>query len=136
MLKLLSLTAVASAALLAAASFSPASAGHYFGHGGRHFGGTHYYGGHRFAHFGGRHYGNHFGHRHAGHWRHCHGFHCRWRWGVYGWGFYDEGPAEDVTPAQAPAPACTCLSKEYLDDGSVRFFDRCTKESAITQPTG
>jgi hypothetical protein len=31
----------------------------------------------------------------------------------------------------ATCPA-NCLGKEYLQDGSVRFFDRCTQESAIT----
>ena len=30
-----------------------------------------------------------------------------------------------------PADNCTCLTKEYTEDGSVVFKDVCTKESAI-----
>jgi hypothetical protein len=36
-----------------------------------------------------------------------------------------------TTPAQAP---CTCLTKRYLDDGSVLFTDVCTKEQALATP--
>jgi hypothetical protein len=32
-----------------------------------------------------------------------------------------------------PAP-CTCLTKNYLQDGSVLFKDVCTKESALATP--
>jgi hypothetical protein len=36
------------------------------------------------------------------------------------------------TPVAAAAPApCTCLTKTYLQDGSVLFKDVCTTESAI-----
>jgi hypothetical protein len=42
------------------------------------------------------------------------------------------GPATTVTgPASAP---CTCLTKTYLNDGSVKFTDVCTKETAIATP--
>ena len=30
-----------------------------------------------------------------------------------------------------PAPSCTCLTKEYMDDGRVVFKDVCTKEMAV-----
>jgi hypothetical protein len=29
---------------------------------------------------------------------------------------------------------CNCLTKQYLDDGSVLFRDLCTKEAAIATP--
>ena len=36
-----------------------------------------------------------------------------------------------VAPAiAAPAPRCTCLTKEYTQDGLVVFKDVCTKEVA------
>ncbi len=34
-------------------------------------------------------------------------------------------------PSPAAAEPCTCLTKQYLDDGSVLFRDICTKEAAI-----
>lgn len=168
MLKRLALSALVSAAVLATAAFSPASAGHWGGRGGGGGGGHHFGGGH-FAHFnrGGHpggfryfHRGGHPGHfafhrpgRFEGHrpWRfahwhnwhnrhHCHGYHCRWRYGFDGWGYYDEGPGYDggynpVTyGATGQAPTCNCLGKDYLEDGTVRFFDRCTNESAVGAP--
>jgi hypothetical protein len=39
-------------------------------------------------------------------------------------------PARQTVVTQTEAP-CTCLSKEYLQDGSVLFKDNCTKESAL-----
>ncbi len=46
-----------------------------------------------------------------------------------------------VTPAPAPAhplqgssDPCNCLSKQYAQDGSVVFMDRCTNEVATTSP--
>jgi hypothetical protein len=41
------------------------------------------------------------------------------------------GPASRAAPAAAP---CTCLTKRYLDDGSVLFTDVCTKEQALATP--
>jgi hypothetical protein len=54
----------------------------------------------------------------------------------------------DVPPVAVPGPTtiingnttahfaapCTCLTKQYLDDGSVLFRDICTKEAAIETP--
>src|SRR5262249_45937042 len=37
-------------------------------------------------------------------------------------------PQPMASTAQAP---CNCLTKEYLQDGSVLFKDLCTKEAAI-----
>ena len=34
----------------------------------------------------------------------------------------------------APAQSCTCLTKTYLQDGSVQFKDVCTTEAAIASP--
>jgi hypothetical protein len=42
------------------------------------------------------------------------------------------GPAPVSAPA-ADAP-CTCLTKTYLNDGSVLFKDVCTKEAAVATP--
>ena len=39
---------------------------------------------------------------------------------------------ETQQPSQ-PA-TCTCLTKEYLEDGSVLFKDTCTKEMAQNPP--
>ena len=36
-----------------------------------------------------------------------------------------------VTQAAAP---CNCLTKRYLQDGSVLFTDLCTKEQAMATP--
>lgn len=36
-----------------------------------------------------------------------------------------------AAPASAPARAPTCLTKEYLDTGAVKFQDTCTKEWAV-----
>jgi hypothetical protein len=68
------------------------------------------------------------------HWRHgSHGWH--WRHGSHGGTVYLGG---GYTPVYSGEPAGTCpgncLGKEYLQDGSVRFFDRCTQESAIAIP--
>ena len=38
-----------------------------------------------------------------------------------------------VQTAAAPAP-CNCLTKKYLQDGSVLFSDLCTKEQAMATP--
>jgi hypothetical protein len=41
-----------------------------------------------------------------------------------------------VSASVATTPAsCTCLTKQYLDDGSVLFKDICTKEDAIRGPS-
>jgi hypothetical protein len=34
----------------------------------------------------------------------------------------------------APAGNCNCLTKQYIEDGSVLFTDLCTKEAALASP--
>jgi hypothetical protein len=130
MLKHLTLTALASALVLAIPAVTPAlSRGAHYGHA-RNFG----HGNRGHQHFATRGY---FGHRlrtvrvpdhHHHHWHWRHGSHGRY--GFYG----DAGPAYGVDTAAAPGGTCNCLFKEYLRDGSVVFTDRCTKESAIAVP--
>jgi hypothetical protein len=43
------------------------------------------------------------------------------------------GDAVAADPAATAGP-CTCLTKQYLDDGSVLFKDICTKEAALATP--
>jgi hypothetical protein len=38
-----------------------------------------------------------------------------------------------VSTSRIEAP-CNCLTKRYLDDGSVLFSDVCTKEQAMATP--
>jgi hypothetical protein len=48
----------------------------------------------------------------------------------------EEGVAAHVSTPVAPAPTgpCNCLTKKYLEDGSVLFKDICTKEAALATP--
>jgi hypothetical protein len=70
----------------------------------------------------------------------CHGHH---------WGFppvYVDGPpvveggvgvigtVGTAPVATQPSAPCTCLTKSYLQDGSVLFQDVCTKEAAVSGP--
>lgn len=43
--------------------------------------------------------------------------------------------ATAATPAPATAATPTCLSKEYLDTGAVKFQDTCSKEWAVNSTT-
>jgi hypothetical protein len=122
MFKRLTLPVLASALVLATAAFSLASAGH------RPIV-------HR-PHSPVLHQPHHP--HHPVHWRFAsHGWH--WRHGSHGrtvyldGGYVEGGEAYPATGAAATCPA-SCLGKEYLENGSVRFFDRCTKESAIAVP--
>jgi hypothetical protein len=66
-------------------------------------------------------------------WKH----HPHWGVGEYPMGAYDDGGgvAQPVAAEAAPtAGPCTCLTKTYLDDGSVLFKDVCTKEAALATP--
>lgn len=69
-------------------------------------------------------------HRHGWCWRHP--WHCRARY--VGWRpyVYAAAPAVVATAYAAPTVSrCTCLTKEYLPDGSALFRDVCTKEEAL-----
>ena len=73
--------------------------------------------------FGFRKIGHHEGHRHHHNWCRFHGrchIHVRWNrpW-LYGTGVVATSYA--VAPAVAAAPRCTCLTKEYTQDGLVVF---------------
>jgi hypothetical protein len=132
MFKRLTLPILASALIFTTAAVSSASAGHFIR------------GGHvsHASRFGQRHY---FGQRRVivrrpVHWRFgSHGWH--WRHGSHGGRVYYGGGYQPVytgeryavTGGAATCPG-NCLGKEYLQDGSVRFFDRCTQESAIAVP--
>jgi hypothetical protein len=148
MVKRLTLPILASALILATAAFSSAHAarflrgghiGHSAGHGPR-FGQRHYFGQRRAivrhpVHWRHGSHGVHWRYgSHAVHWRHgSHGVH--WRHGSGGGTVYLDGGSEayPVTGAAATCPG-NCLGKEYLQDGSVRFYDRCTQESAVAVP--
>ncbi len=39
-----------------------------------------------------------------------------------------------ATSTPAVSANCNCLTKEYLEDGSVVFKDLCTKEAAMATP--
>jgi hypothetical protein len=62
--------------------------------------------------------------------------HHDWRWW---YARYQVVPVETTTTIVAPAVTnvtanCNCLTKEYLEDGSVLFKDLCTKEAAMATP--
>jgi hypothetical protein len=68
-------------------------------------------------------------HDHGWWWWHHH--HER-PWIVEG-GYSVSAPVAVTGPAPVNGP-CTCLTKTYLNDGSVKFTDVCTKETAIATP--
>jgi hypothetical protein len=66
---------------------------------------------------------------------------CKWhycgpRWApvVVGGGVVSTGVIASTPVAARPAPSCTCLTKTYLQDGSVLFKDVCTTEAAVATP--
>jgi hypothetical protein len=87
----------------------------------------------------------HHPHEHPGfEWHHRH-------WGVPDYPVFVDGVAVDgvavdgvavgnvaagtvATYAAATSAPCNCLTKQYLDDGSVLFKDICTKEAALATP--
>jgi hypothetical protein len=42
-----------------------------------------------------------------------------------------QAPSMSASPHAAAAPSCNCLTKQYLQDGSVLFRDVCTHEAAM-----
>jgi hypothetical protein len=122
------LAIVATAALgLAMLSATEASAR---GHGGGGGGGMH--GGHGGGHMG----GHHMGGRGDGGGRHVHHHHRHPHWHVryhrpVWYGVRTVGYTYGATRVAGP---CTCLSKEYTQDGRVLFKDLCTNEAAINPP--
>jgi hypothetical protein len=47
---------------------------------------------------------------------------------------FDTAPAPASQAAHPAQPTCTCLTKRYLDDGSLLFQDTCSKEAALATP--
>jgi hypothetical protein len=133
MFKRSALLAIAAIFTLGLAAFAPTSASAKFGGGGGH---------------GGGHFGKHGGGVHISHGMHRgHSFHFRRPIRIVRW--HNPRPRIIVRPAYvktyaavrpiaayavAPAPTCTCLTKEYLPDGTVLFKDACTKEMAMNPP--
>jgi hypothetical protein len=50
------------------------------------------------------------------------------------WGIDATLVTAPVDTAATPTAPCNCLTKQYLDDGSVLFQDICTKEAALATP--
>jgi hypothetical protein len=71
-------------------------------------------------------------HDHDHDWDHDH--HVIW-WRQPHYGVVYDPPTVVSAPVatQAPPP-CNCLTKQYLQDGSVLFTDLCTKEQAMATP--
>jgi hypothetical protein len=61
-------------------------------------------------------------------WHRC-GIHVRW-YRPWGYGVATTYAVAPTTVEAAPAPTCTCLTKEYTPDNLVVFKDVCTKEVA------
>lgn len=139
MLRKSTLLAVAASAALGLAMLSPISASAHGGGGGGHGGGGHGGGGGMHGgggHGGGGHGG--WGHGGWGHGGHIHfGGHYRWRYAHYHRPIWYARPVvySGYTVARPITPGpCTCLTKEYTQDGSVLFKDRCTNEEAMNPP--
>jgi hypothetical protein len=49
---------------------------------------------------------------------------------------YTQAPVPTYTQAQPVSQNCNCLTKSYMQDGSVVFTDVCTKETAMAAPAG
>ena len=112
-ISLLALAAVVALGTTALTSTSADAKGFHGGGKGFH-GGFHKVGGH--GHF-----------RHHGHWRHRHIYYPRPV--IYA--------ARPVVYSAAPVIStnrCTCLTKEYTQEGAVLFKDICTNEAAINPP--
>jgi hypothetical protein len=92
---------------------------------------------------------DHDDHDHAWRWNHLHAnWSVGWGWHRLHWGepaVVDTSVAPVVRNVAAAAPAvsagttatagnCNCLTKQYLNDGSVLFKDICTKEAALATP--
>lgn len=122
------LLAFAASAALGLAMLSPTIAsakpgGHGGGHG-MHGGGHGMHGGHH----GRGHHGR--GHRHGHRHRHWHRRYVRWHRPIW----YAPRPVVYSSYSTPVAGPCTCLSKEYTQEGAVLFKDRCTNEMAMNPP--
>jgi hypothetical protein len=66
-------------------------------------------------------------------WHHHHEHPWFVEWHHPHWGVVNYETPVAVDTVATPAP-CNCLTKQYLDDGSVLFKDICTKEAAMATP--
>jgi len=71
---------------------------------------------------------HHRHHRHYPEYRYAYGYKPS---GYRDYSYERPQPATYTPPAAAPAPAASCLTKEYLANGPVVFKDTCTKEWAM-----
>ena len=133
MIRKSTLLAVAASAALGLAMLAPTSAsamrmggGGGGMHGGYHGGGG--YGGHGGG-YGGR--GGYIRYPHLHPHPHWH-WHVRYHRPIWYGGVGAVGIG--YTVANPVAGPCTCLSKEYTEDGRVLFKDLCTNEAAINPP--
>ncbi len=92
---------------------------------------------HHHQHFAKHHHHHHchHSHKHCGHhytwwWRHHH--RPYWVAPVVGETVVEAAPVAAVAPVAKDN--CNCLTKTYLEDGSVMFKDICTKEAAVATP--
>jgi len=131
---LLALAAVVALGTTALTSTSAEAHGKFGGGGGKFHGGGFHGGGMKF----------HGGHKHWGHKPHWHG-HKHVHWHHRHWRprhiYYYPRPvvyaARPVVYGAAPVVStnrCTCLTKEYTQEGAVLFKDICTNEAAINPP--
>jgi hypothetical protein len=130
---LLALAAVVALGTTALTSTSAEAHGKFGGGKGFHGGGMKFHG-------GGKHF--HGGHKHWGHKPHFHG-HVHWHrrhWKPRHIYYYPRPvvyAARPVVYSSAPVVTpnrCTCLTKEYTQEGAVLFKDICTNEAAINPP--
>jgi hypothetical protein len=123
------LLAVAASAALGLAMLAPTAASAHGGHGGGHGGG-----GMHGGHGGGMHGGHHGGGGRIGHIGHRHHHHPHWHVRYHRPIWYGVRTVGYTYGATRVAGPCTCLSKEYTQDGRVLFKDLCTNEAAINPP--
>ncbi len=84
-----------------------------------------------------------FAHHHHKHHKHHHWHHKKYYYPEVETS-YESSPTYYSKPSYSTpsytytkaADPCTCLTKEYADDGRVLFKDVCTEESAISPPGG
>ena len=119
-----SLLALAAVVALGTTALTSTSADAKGFHKGGHHGGHGHFHGHK--HHGHGHFHRHHRHVHwHGHWRHRHIYYPRPV--IYA--------ARPVVYSAAPTVnRCTCLTKEYTQEGAVLFKDICTNEAAINPP--
>lgn len=142
---ILTCAAAVAAIGLALAPVSASAKGHH-SHGSHH---SHHHGKHAHAHHHKHHHHMHHAHHHHKHHHKKHHWH-HWKHYKYYYPknyYYEEDDTPSYTYSKpsytqpsyvyskpAPAPSCTCLTKEYAPDGTVIFKDVCTKETAVSEP--